>query len=408
MAVVAVLLVALVAAALVLLAALRLRPAGPFPKPLPPCYPSRIPWLGAGLAFGRAPLQFAERCYRQYGDVFTIPVSGQRLTFLVGPDAHKPFFRAPDEEIDQNEPYKFSVPIFGPGVVFDAPLWKRTQQLRIMSHSLRAEKLKSYVPLIVEEANAFFGRWGNEGVVDIRQEFSELTILTAARTLMGKEIRETMSDEVAHLYQELDEGLTTLSFFWPSAPIPAHKRRDAARLRMVELFSKVIHERRQRPNEEHNDVLQVFMDARYKDGSGCSEEEVTGLMIALLFAGQHTSSITASWTGLLMLAHKEGWVPRLLEEQRKVVAEHGDELDFKALGDMVLLKRCIMEALRMYPPLIFVMRKVMKGFEYNNYYVPEVRLLPVFSRTVFACALRCPLDDTRMLPDCYGIMDCSL
>lgn len=33
---------------------------------------------------------------------------------------------------------------------------------------------------------AFFAKWGDEGVVDLKDELAELIILTASRTLMGK------------------------------------------------------------------------------------------------------------------------------------------------------------------------------------------------------------------------------
>lgn len=40
-------------------------------------------------------------------------------------------------------------------------------------------------------------------------------------------------------------------------------------------------------------------------------------MIALLFAGQHTSSVTGSWTGLLLFEanNKKKFLPGVLEEQ---------------------------------------------------------------------------------------------
>ena len=52
---------------------------------------------------------------------------------------------------------------------------------------------------------------------------------------------------------------------------------------------------------------QVFIDARYVNVDGgrpLTEQEITGLLIATLFAGQHTSSITSTWTGLLMMTHE--------------------------------------------------------------------------------------------------------
>lgn len=39
-------------------------------------------------------------------------------------------------------------------------------------------------------------------------------------------------------------------------------------------------------------------------GRYLNDEEITGMLIATLFAGQHTSSITSAWTGLTMIRDK--------------------------------------------------------------------------------------------------------
>src|SRR3546814_5361482 len=54
-----------------------------------------------------------------------------------------------------------------------------------------------------------------------------------------------------------------------------------------------------------SDLLQVFIDMQYKDGTRLTTDEVVGLLIALLFAGQHTSSITSTWTTMLLLRSEE-------------------------------------------------------------------------------------------------------
>lgn len=53
--------------------------------------------------------------------------------------------------------------------------------------------------------------------------------------------------------------------------------------------------------------VQVFIDSKYKlayNGRYTSDEEITGMLIAVLFAGQHTSSVTCTWTLLSMLANQ--------------------------------------------------------------------------------------------------------
>lgn len=48
--------------------------------------------------------------------------------------------------------YKFNVPTFGPGVVFDVNVKIRTEQIRFFAESLKTQKLKNYVPQFVMEA----------------------------------------------------------------------------------------------------------------------------------------------------------------------------------------------------------------------------------------------------------------
>lgn len=127
----------------------------------------------------------------------------------------------------------------------------RSQQMKFMRGSLKTDKMREYVHDIVRETEMFFEqRWKDKGEVDLRQELAELIILTASRCLMGREIRERLFTEVARLFQALDEGLTTLSMFWPYAPIPAHKKRDEARIEMSKLFGKIMQERKANPEEE--------------------------------------------------------------------------------------------------------------------------------------------------------------
>lgn len=82
----------------------------------------------------------------------------------------------------------------------------------------------------------------------------------------------------------------------------------------------------------HNRVaaLQVFIDSRYKNvdgGRALTNDEVTGLLIAALFAGQHTSSITSAWTGLLMMANEVILVGKFL-----LTVLHASTLGLKGSG----------------------------------------------------------------------------
>jgi sterol 14-demethylase len=112
------------------------------------------------------------------------------------------------------------------------------------------------------------------------------------------------------------------------------------------------------------DVLQTFIDARYKDGSRLTNDQVLGMLIAVLFAGQHTSSITSTWTGLLIHRQQGPHLPQPGEgATERVMEKHGDKIDFDVLAEMDELHFCIKEALRMHPPLIMLLRQCHVPFE---------------------------------------------
>ena len=291
-----------------------------------------------------------------------VPVFHQRITFLIGPKVSEHFFKARDTEMSQKEVYEFNVPTFGKGVVFDVDHMTRAEQFRFFANSLKSDRLRQYVGMMVKEAEDYFAKWGDEGEVDLLDALSELIVLTASRCLLGREIRETLFSEVTTLVHDLDKGMVPLSVFFPYAPIEAHRKRDKARKELAAIFDKVIQGRRESGAMEP-DVLQTFIDARYKDGSRLSNDQVLGMLIAVLFAGQHTSSITSTWTGLLSIANKERIFPKLEKEQKDVMAKHGDKIDFDILAQMDELHFCIKEALRMHPPLIMLLRQCNVPFE---------------------------------------------
>eukprot|EP01041_Mallomonas_annulata_P010734 gene10734-22425_t len=334
------------------------------PKNAPPDAYIGLPFIGNYIEFAKNPVDFMTRCLRSYGPVYTVPMLNKNLTFLIGPEAATPFFKLNDEYMSQNEVYGFMTPVFGRNVVYDAEPKRRTQQMQHTAQALRSQRLKVYVPKIEKETIDYLKRWGESGEVDLLDALSELTIMSSSRCLHGDEVRENMFDEVSRIYHDLDKGITPLSFFFPTAPTAAHRKRDKARKEMVEIFSKVIKERRAKGGntEDYTDILQVFIDLEYKDGGKLIDDEIVGLLIALLFAGQHTSSISSTWTTMFLLHNPEA-LDKVLKEQQQVLSNQQATLDFDNIGKMEYLQNCIKEALRMHPPLIMLMRMVKQDIE---------------------------------------------
>jgi sterol 14-demethylase len=140
--------------------------------------------------------------------------------------------------------------------------------------ALTTAAFKSYVPMILEECELFFSEWKfNTGNVNVFHELSDLTIRTASRCLMGKEIRAQLKSNVAQLYADLDAGFAPINVFFRWLPLPSYLNRDRANRIMTETFLRILKERRQNSDLGNEDVLQGLMDATYKNGtkvSSCS------------------------------------------------------------------------------------------------------------------------------------------
>ena len=143
-------------------------------------------WGAVGCCPSQGPIELITEQYQRHGEVFTVPVLHKRITFLLGPAASPHFFNATDDKMSQTEVYDFNVPTFGKGVVYDVDQRVRSEQFRFVAEALRTAKLRTYVPAFRQEAEEYFAKWGDTGVVDLMEVFSELIILTASRTLLGE------------------------------------------------------------------------------------------------------------------------------------------------------------------------------------------------------------------------------
>ncbi len=333
----------------------------------PPELQGGAPYLGHAVEFYRNPVRLLQRGRDRFGDVFSFLLAGSQVTVLTGPKANEAFFRASDDQLSAREAYQFMVPIFGKGVAYDVAPDVMSEQLGWLFPALRDERLQAYARVMAEEAETYFETWGDEGETDLLNATNELTVFIAGRCLIGDEFRRSLSTEFARLYHDLEGGINLLAFFQPHLPLPSFRRRDRARLRMGELISWIVADRRAR-GAGGEDFLETLMTARYSDGIPLSDDTITGLLLTILFAGQHTSAVLAAWTGILLLQNPQ-YIPAVLKEQEEVFGG-GVVVSLEVLRRLMVLERAIKEAERMRPPLVMLMRKILGDFVHDGFCAP--------------------------------------
>ncbi|ODO08196.1 hypothetical protein I350_03785 [Cryptococcus amylolentus CBS 6273] len=337
-------------------------------KDLPPVVFHYIPWFGSAAYYGEDPYKFMFECRDKYGDVFTFILMGRRVTVALGPKGNNLSLGGKISQVSAEDAYThLTTPVFGKGVVYDCPNEMLMQQKKFIKSGLTTESLQSYPPLITAECEEFFTKEAKitpsspSATMDLLKAMSELIILTASRTLQGKEVRESLNGHFAKYYEDLDGGFTPLNFMFPNLPLPSYKRRDDAQKAMSNFYIKIMEDRRKGESDHDQDMIANLQNCKYRNGVALTDRDISHIMIALLMAGQHTSSATSTWT-LLHLADRPDIVEGLYKEQKeKLTNPDGSfkEYKYEDLKELPLMDAIIRETLRLHAPIHSIYRKVM-------------------------------------------------
>ncbi|TFK33209.1 lanosterol 14-alpha-demethylase [Crucibulum laeve] len=318
----------------------------------PPVVFHWLPFVGSAIQYGNNPLQFFLEC-REKGNNFVL---GGKSTVFSAEDAYK----------------HVTTPVFGKDVVYDIPNEKFMEQKKFVKVGLSMDNLRAYVGMIEDEVDDFLANdpafeafqkneagkeWSTFDVVKVLQE---ITILTAAKTLQGKEVRGNMDKNFAVTYNDLDGGFTPLNFMFPHLPLESYRKRDRAQKKMSDFYVNIIKKRKSGGSDHEQDMIATLMAQRYRSGEPVKDHEVAHMMITLLMAGQHTSSATGAW-GLLHIAANPKIGEALYQEQVKHFSTPDGKLrsmTYEELRALPMMDAVIRETLRMHPPIHSIMRYV--------------------------------------------------
>jgi len=334
----------------------------------PPDLSGGLPLLGHAIEFGRDAMGLLRRARRECGEVAGFKLVHKQMYLLTGPAANEAFFRAPDEQLSPQEAYKMMTPVFGKDVAYDAkPPERMGEQLGMLLPALQDRRMRTYGEIVAKEVDLSIEELGDEGTVDFVAYCAKLTNFTSAHCLLGPEFRNDLTAEFSAVYYDLEKGIHPIGYLNPYLPIPAFRRRDRARVRLQEMIGSIV-EQRKRSDRTGEDFLQTLMDAKYKSGAPLTDHEITGMLLAAMFAGHHTSSVTTAWTMIELLRHP--YYLRRVLEQLELVYGGGAEISFQSLRDITLTEWAVKEALRLHPPLFMLLRGVMRDFSYEGYAFP--------------------------------------
>ena len=149
-------------------------------------------------------------------------------------------------------------------------------------------------------------------------------------------------------------------------PTPGNLQFRRAKRRLDEIVYRLIAERRDGPAKD--DLLAFLLKARDEaTGGGMTEAQLHNETITLLLAGHETTANALSWTWYL-LARNPRWRQCAYDEVSGLLGQRAVTPD--ELSRLDLVTRAFQEALRLYPPIWIMERRVLEDDVIGGYHIP--------------------------------------
>lgn len=316
------------------------------------------------------PIGTVKQRFERYGDIYRVQFADSALYVLRHPDHIR--------EVLVNEASAFGKghtafvrlgTVLGDSLLTsDGENWRR--QRRLVQPAFAPARLAEYAEVMAEEAAHSADALARAGGVrDLSAAMTGLTLRIVARTLFGQ--RADASPHVARAMTSLNESFGSPELLPAAVPTPGRLRMRRAVADLDETVYGMIARRSSElasTQERPRDLLQRLLDARdEEDGRGLSPKEVRDQLVTLYLAGHDTTSHALSWTFYLLSQNPEAQ-RKLDEELQRVLG--GRLPRYEDLPALVYTEQVIKEAMRIYPPVMAIPRRVLREVTIGGYAMP--------------------------------------
>ncbi|KAG6423523.1 hypothetical protein SASPL_113922 [Salvia splendens] len=333
-----------------------------------------IPLIGQTLELSKAMRsdtaeEWLQQRARKYGPISKMSIFGKPTVFLTGQAYNKFVFSSDGKTLSSKQPASVSR-LMGEKNLFQT-IGEDHRRLRgaILSF-LKPEALKQYVGMMDNEIRLHLAQhWHPDHVEPLMKTLTFNMICTLMFGIERGERRETF----VRLFKEVIEG----TFVAPiNLPFTRFNRSIRARSEVGAIIREVIREKRAKleKGEKGHDLITSLLSMCDEDGLPLlSDQEIEDNCTVTMVAGYDTTSGLLTYLVKLIAEHPNVY-QLLLKEQEEIAGgkkEASDPLTWEDIGKMKYTWRTGTEALRMYPPILFVFKTALQDIEVGGYVIPK-------------------------------------
>ncbi|XP_062017528.1 cytochrome P450 CYP749A22-like [Rosa rugosa] len=318
---------------------------------------------------------------KTYGKIFLQWLGTEAQLVVMEPELCKEILNNKDKVYLQMKQQGFGKKLLGNSLATsEGEQWLKLRKLA--NHAFHRESLKSMVPDMIASAEKMVQRWQNsEGKeIEMYQEFKLLTSEVISRTAFGSSYLE--GKKIFDMLTDLSSLLVKNSFkirlpgirklFKTSDEIQAEKLEKEIRDTILEIVKKR-ENKAVTQHDEHNfggDFLGLLLKDHHddsNDGYRITIVDIIDQCKALYFAGQETTNGLLVWTVFLLALHQD-WQEEARKEVLQLFGKQNPNSD--GISRLKTMNMIINESLRLYPPVIQLVKKAERESRLGKLIVP--------------------------------------
>jgi len=266
---------------------------------------------------------------------------------------------------------------FGNGLFFsEGEFWQR--QRKLIQPALHHMRVRAYADQMTTQTYRMIDHWlSDPQPIDLVKAIRALTLTIVVEALFKTDVAG-LTEEIGIAMGELGTALSaqtvnivdTLMPDWIPTPVNRHKKRALVRLNPI-LYNLIAERRANR--QDTGDLLSMFLNAVDEEsGEQMTEGQIRDELMTMFIAGHETSATALSWA-LVELMRNPMITGQLRTEIDRVTQGRPVQLD--DLGQLPLVQNVVKEALRLYPPVIFIARQAIQPLQIGRVTIPASALI---------------------------------
>ncbi|XP_031098677.1 cytochrome P450 734A1-like [Ipomoea triloba] len=334
-------------------------------------------------------LPFYHHWKKIYGATILVWFGPTPRLAVADPDLIREIYTSKSEFYERNEAHPLITQLEGNGLLsLQGEKWAHHR--KIITPTFHMENLKMLMPILGCKVIEMLEKWTDmlskcgEVEIEVSECFKMLTQDIVAQTAFGSSYEQGKAIFSLQAQQMLLTSEALQKVFIPGYRfLPTKRNMKCWKLdrEIKRSLLKVIEERRENWGSEMvengpKDLLGLMIQASMKEGPSTAAASATAITLndiaeeckTFFFAGEQTTSNLLTWTAVLLAMH-----PRWQDLAREEVVKVCGSRDIPSKDDIAKFKMLSMimnESLRLYPPIVAMIRRAKADVELGGCKIP--------------------------------------